>query len=110
MRARLSTHGGGMDRLQRDRHLPRASTPRRTAPAVLTALAPLTHPQAGVTFLSAVGSEFVEMFAGVAAARVNSLYYSARKKVGGAPRAAPSSARVLPAARVHAWRSWGPCA
>lgn len=36
--------------------------------------------EAGVTFLSAVGSEFVEMFAGVAAARVNSLYYEARKK------------------------------
>jgi cell division protease FtsH len=30
--------------------------------------------------LSAVGSEFVEMYAGVAAARVNSLYHSARKK------------------------------
>jgi hypothetical protein len=45
---------------------------------------PLTPPpKAGITFLSAVGSEFVEMFAGVAAARVNSLYYSARKKVGG---------------------------
>jgi hypothetical protein len=40
--------------------------------------------EAGVTFLSAVGSEFVEMYAGVAAARVNSLYHSARKKVGGA--------------------------
>ncbi|KIZ04815.1 cell division protease FtsH [Monoraphidium neglectum] len=36
--------------------------------------------EAGVTFLSAVGSEFVEMYAGVAAARVNSLYHSARKK------------------------------
>lgn len=36
--------------------------------------------EAGVTFLSAVGSEFVEMFAGVAAARVNSLYHEARKK------------------------------
>jgi cell division protease FtsH len=36
--------------------------------------------EAGVTFLSAVGSEFVEMYAGVAAARVNSLYYTAREK------------------------------
>lgn len=36
--------------------------------------------EAGLTFLSAVGSEFVEMFAGVAAARVNSLYHTARKK------------------------------
>lgn len=36
--------------------------------------------EAGLTFLSAVGSEFVEMFTGVAAARVNSLYSSARAK------------------------------
>ncbi|WIA18809.1 hypothetical protein OEZ85_003491 [Tetradesmus obliquus] len=36
--------------------------------------------EAGVTFLSAVGSEFVEMFAGVAAARVNSLFHAARQK------------------------------
>lgn len=36
--------------------------------------------EAGVPFFSAVGSEFVEMFAGIAAARVNSLFYNARKK------------------------------
>jgi ATP-dependent Zn protease len=36
--------------------------------------------EAGVAFFSAVGSEFVEMFAGIAAARVNSLFYNARKK------------------------------
>ncbi|GLC47538.1 hypothetical protein PLESTB_001403000 [Pleodorina starrii] len=36
--------------------------------------------EAGVPFFSAVGSEFVEMFAGVAAARVNNLFYTARKK------------------------------
>lgn len=38
--------------------------------------------EAGVAFFSAVGSEFVEMYAGVAAARVNSLFEMARKKVG----------------------------
>lgn len=37
--------------------------------------------EAGVAFFSAVGSEFVEMYAGVAAARVNSLFELARKKV-----------------------------
>ncbi|EFJ40530.1 hypothetical protein VOLCADRAFT_121711 [Volvox carteri f. nagariensis] len=36
--------------------------------------------EAGVPFFSSVGSEFVEMFAGVAAARVNNLFYNARKK------------------------------
>jgi len=36
--------------------------------------------EAGVTFYSAVGSEFVEMFAGVAAARVNNLFSTARKR------------------------------
>ncbi|PNW85891.1 hypothetical protein CHLRE_03g201100v5 [Chlamydomonas reinhardtii] len=36
--------------------------------------------EAEVPFFSSVGSEFVEMFAGVAAARVNSLFYNARKK------------------------------
>ncbi|KAL6751221.1 FtsH-like AAA+ protein [Haematococcus lacustris] len=36
--------------------------------------------EAGVAFFSSVGSEFVEMFAGVAAARVNSLFNIARKK------------------------------
>ncbi|GFR40632.1 hypothetical protein Agub_g1214 [Astrephomene gubernaculifera] len=36
--------------------------------------------EAGVPFFSSVGSEFVEMFAGIAAARVNNLFYNARKK------------------------------
>ncbi|KAG2494742.1 hypothetical protein HYH03_006989 [Edaphochlamys debaryana] len=36
--------------------------------------------EAGVPFFSSVGSEFVEMFAGIAAARVNMLFYNARKK------------------------------
>lgn len=36
--------------------------------------------EAGVAFFSAVGSEFVEMFAGIAAARVNNLFVTARKK------------------------------
>lgn len=36
--------------------------------------------EAGVAFFSAVGSEFVEMFAGVAAARVNNLFMTARKR------------------------------
>ncbi len=36
--------------------------------------------EAGVPFFASVGSEFVEMFAGVAAARVNSLFYNARQK------------------------------
>lgn len=45
-----------------------------------------------MTFLSAVGSEFVEMYAGVAAARVNSLYHSARKKARAAARACRGAA------------------
>jgi len=36
--------------------------------------------EAGVTFFSSVGSEFVEMFAGIAAARVNNLFVTARKR------------------------------
>lgn len=36
--------------------------------------------EAGVAFFSSVGSEFVEMFAGVAAARVNNLFMTARKR------------------------------
>ena len=36
--------------------------------------------EAGVAFFSAVGSEFVEMYAGVAAARVNNLFLTARKR------------------------------
>ena len=36
--------------------------------------------EAGVPFLSAVGSEFIEMYSGVAAARVSALYRAAHKK------------------------------
>jgi len=36
--------------------------------------------EAGVAFFSSVGSEFVEMFAGIAAARVNNLFVTARKR------------------------------
>lgn len=45
--------------------------------------------EAGVAFFSAVGSEFVEMYAGVAAARVNSLFELARKKVCAACESPP---------------------
>jgi AFG3 family protein len=45
-----------------------------------TLLAKATAGEAGVTFLSVSGSEFVEMFVGVGASRVRDLFATARKK------------------------------
>ena len=60
--------------------------------------------EAGVPFFASVGSEFVEMYAGVAAARVNSLFYNARQK-------SPSIIFIDEVRAVHARavRAWVVC-
>ena len=76
-----------------------------------TLLARAVAGEAGVPFFSITGSEFVEMFVGVGAARVRDLFEQARKQGAGdhlhrrARRARPRPRRLIPAAAATTRRS-----